>query len=287
MILCVIPNDQEPILDKVQRVVARDLTTALIDEQVDAHVKSTFPGAMTNGDLVIRTVAILHQGGFDSSNTLLTTSLCSDELAKRLGDDFSQVYGNTYLLGGLAGFPFAGNIGFETMALHMPDDGFCFLVYGPHVGITREGVVGSVERTGVELVDDCCRSAIEAYNVLAGNIADDSSEGGALAAFMDLQQKQIQFQMEPFFVNDDRLRNSPHPMRDLPYALYEKQSRLVEEIITTGQPVYAQKQGIALLGGIQINTGPGLSDYFHPLRFDYLNNDAQVVANLLPQLMGS
>ena len=61
-------------------------------------------------------VHALSNKGFTSSNTLLATSLCCDELARNLEDDFIKVYGNNFNLGGLSGFPFAGNTGFGAMA---------------------------------------------------------------------------------------------------------------------------------------------------------------------------
>ena len=39
--------------------------------------------------------------GFENSNTLLATSLCCDELARTLEDDFLDVYGKNFNLGGL------------------------------------------------------------------------------------------------------------------------------------------------------------------------------------------
>ena len=45
------------------------------------------------------------------------------------------------------------------------------------------------------------------------------------------------------------------------------------------------KKGIALLGGIQINTGPGTLDYFHPLSFDYVNTDGEVLEDMLPTIL--
>ena len=53
--------------------------------------------------------------------------LHSDELARNLEDDLNKVYGHNFNLGGLSGFPFAGNTGFGAMSSHVPDDGFCLL----------------------------------------------------------------------------------------------------------------------------------------------------------------
>ena len=52
-----------------------------------------------------------------------------------------------------------------------------------------------------------------------------------------------------------------------------------------GPPLARQRrQGLALLGGIQINTGPDTDDYFHPLRFDYYDSDGNLVGSMLSKL---
>lgn len=79
-----------------------------------------------------------------------------------------------------------------------------------------------------------------------------------------------------------RLSDASDRMRELPYALFDSQDLLVQDIVQTGAG--GTKRGLALLGGIQINTGPDTLDYFHPLRFDYMNNKGELVEDLLPQL---
>lgn len=71
-------------------------------------------------------------------------------------------------------------------------------------------------------------------------------------------------------------------MKELPYALYESQDILVRDIINTGSG--GIKKGLVLLSGIQINTSPETLDYFHPLRFDFYNENGKVVEDLLPSL---
>jgi Limiting CO2-inducible proteins B/C beta carbonyic anhydrases len=80
-----------------------------------------------------------------------------------------------------------------------------------------------------------------------------------------------------------RLTDAANRMIELPYALYDSQDMLVRDIVVTGSK--GIKKGLALLGGIQINTGPDTLDYFHPLRFDYMNNKGEVVEDLLPLLV--
>ena len=77
------------------------------DMKFDAMVQSHFPGAISNKDLVTKTVNLLSSKGYDGQNTLLATSLCCDELARQLEDDFNGIYGNNFNLGGLGTLTFS------------------------------------------------------------------------------------------------------------------------------------------------------------------------------------
>mmetsp|Transcript_12690 Transcript_12690/g.27799 ORF Transcript_12690/g.27799 Transcript_12690/m.27799 type:complete len:307 (+) Transcript_12690:101-1021(+) len=249
------------------------------NEAFDKLVKKNFPGAISNKELATRVVDLLGEKKFDPSNTLLCTSLCADELARVLEDEFVDIYGNNFNLGGLSGFPFAGNTGWGAMSAHVPDDGYCLVIHGPHVGISKEGVIGKVERSGIALVDNCCGSAIAASNYLKGITDGGANITPKLQQFSDFQQGAVQELILPF---GKRLARAEDRMRELPYALYDSQEVLVTDIVNTGKG--SIKKGLALLGGIQINTSPDTLDYFHPLRFDYYDENGNFVEDLLPSL---
>ena len=282
------------------------------NEEFGKLVRQNFPGALSNRELAVRVVELLEEKGMDSDNTLLCTSLCADELARVLEDEFVGVYGNNFNLGGLSGFPFAGNTGWGAMSAHVPDGGYNLVIHGPHVGITKDGVIGKVERSGIALVDNCCGSAIAASNYLKGITDGGANITPKLQQFSDFQQGAVQELILPF---GKRLSRADNRMRELPYALYDSQQVLVDDIVNTGKG--SIKAGLAVLGGIQINTGPDTCklyvanhvriasttnhylsplliycnlqpsstvDYFHPLRFDYYDADGNLVDNMLPYL---
>lgn len=249
------------------------------DTDFDKLVKTNFPGAIANKELVSRVVGLLELKGFTPDNTLLATSVCADELARQLEDDFIGVYGTNFNLGGLSGFPFAGNTGWGAMSAHVPDNGYCLTIHGPHVGITKGGTIGKVERSGIALVDSCCGSAIAASNYLRGITDGSANINPRIQSFSDFQQGAVQELILPFGM---RLARAENRMRELPYALYDSQEVMVNDIVNTGKSNI--KQGLAVLGGIQINTAPDTSDYFHPLRFDYFNENGDLVENMLPYL---
>ena len=250
-----------------------------LDPAFDKLVKANFPGALTNRELATRVVGLLEEKGFTPDNTLLATSVCADELARELEDEFVDIYGTNFNLGGLSGFPFAGNTGWGAMSAHVPDDGYCLTSHGPHVGITKDGVIGKVERSGIALVDNCCGSAIAASNYLKGITNGGAKITTKLQQFSDFQQGAVQELILPF---GKRLNDAENRMKELPYALYDSQDVLVRDIISTGSK--GIKSGLALLSGIQINTSPDTLDYFHPLRFDYYDENGVVVEDLLPSL---
>ena len=265
---------KEPVKDTEADVVPLEETKAV---DIDMVVKEKFPDAISNQDLLTKVVGVLTVKGYTGSNTLLTTSLCCDELARTLEDDFYAVFGKNFNLGGLAGFPFAGRTGFGAMSAHIPDDGYCLIAFGPHVGITKDGLVGKVEREGIKLVDSCCGSAIAASNYLQGITDGGAQISTTIKKFSDFQQNAVQ---ELILPHGCRLLNAKNRMLELPYALYESQNMLMGDIVKGGAG--GLKKGTAVLGGVQINTGPGTSDYFHPLRFDYVDGNGEVIENLLP-----
>lgn len=277
--LNIVVGEDKDIADKVKDVFASGPEE---NKDFEKIVQDHFPGAMSNKDLVTKVSTILASKGYTPGNTLLATSLCCDELARQLEDDFTGIYGNNFNLGGLAGFPFAGNTGFGAMAAHIPDDGYCLTVHGPHVGITAAGYVGKVERSGIALVDTCCGSAIAASGYVQG-----ITDGGAkittnIQSFTDFQQGAVQ---ELILPHGKRLSDAKDRNVELPYALYDSQDLLMRDIIEQGS--LGIKKGLAVLGGIQINTGPDTRDYFVPLRFDFISFRGEVMVDFLQDLTSS
>lgn len=270
------PADEENAFTKVAKL----FKTSPTKTEYDGKITSIFPKALSNEQLETRVVAVLAEKGYTDQNTLLATSLCCDELARQLEDDFVKVYGNNFNLGGLAGFPFAGTTGFGAMSAHIPDDGSCLIVYGPHVGVATTGQVGKVERRGIALVDTCCGSAVAASNYLKSIVEGGMPISAKIQEFTDFQQGVVQ---ELILPHGKRLAEAEDPMVELPYAIYDSQDVLMAEIVKRGAA--GVKNNIALLGGIQINTAPDTLDYFLPLRFDYMNNKGEILEDLLPLIM--
>jgi hypothetical protein len=250
------------------------------NKKFDQTVKSIFPGAVDNYELVKHVTSILvEKKGCRKPNTLLATSLCCDEASRQLEEDFQQVYGRNFNLGGLAGFPWAGQTGFGAMAHHIPEDGHCIVVYGPHVGITQEAVIGKVERAGIACPDECCGSAVAASNYVKQLTHGEALISANIQQFTDFQQGAVQQMILP---HCKRLDDAEDRMKELPYAMFDSQDLLMRKITEPGAG--ATRNGLILLGGVQINTGPTTADYFHPLRFCFMNREGVIVEDLMPDL---
>lgn len=178
-------------------------------------------------------------------------------------------------MGGLAGVPFGGVTAFGAMASHIPDGGACVVVYGPHVGVDSTGKIGTVERRGKSNGGSCCGSAVAAH----GHVLSAGSKICHPTSIVDAQQSFVGNMLMPFA---DRLSAADDGMVELPYALFDAQTELVDRIVQKGAGKVAKSgSAIAVLGGIQINTPNGMTDYFLPLRFDVYDNEAQVVESIM------
>jgi hypothetical protein len=241
-------------------------------------VSDAFPGAMTNAGLVSRVTNYLKGYGYGET-TLLATSLCCDEVSRTLEKDFGKIYGGNFSMGGLAGFPFGGVTSFRAMAVHIPDNGSCLIVYGPHVGIDTDGEVGKVNRHGRHSPNACCGSACAAAGhvgcVLRGEVPEITE---ASMDPLDLEQQYVNMLLQPYAA---RLEKSPEPMVELPLSLYNAQKKLMDRIVEAGCEAVGGDGKIALLGGIQINTPEEESDYFLPLDFLIRNNRNSLIKDFM------
>lgn len=198
--------------------------------------------------------------------TLSWNSICSNEVIQ---------------MGGLAGFPFGGVTSFGAMASHIPDGGSCLVVFGPHVGVDSTGAVGTVERRGRANGGSCCGSAIAASGYVASVSSGDAEKAGPPTVPTDAQQAFVGNMLLPYA---GRLEKANDKMVELPYALYDAQKKMMMDIIKAGCGNVAGEGKIAVLGGIQINTPAGTSDYFKPMSFELYDNSGKLVEELTESL---
>jgi len=141
----------------------------------EATLRREYPGAIPEEEFVRYSKNILQAHGFKETNTLSCVSLCRDELCAPLADlidrawkspflqvpDSSRVLNmHSFLLSSLAGMLFLGKTGMGAAVSHAPQDPTDkrqrFVFYAmPHIGIDHRGILGEVDRPGIEKSHAC------------------------------------------------------------------------------------------------------------------------------------
>jgi hypothetical protein len=248
------------------------------------HVNSSFAGAIPDHRLAKAVNKILEPLGFNDANTLLTTSLCCDEVCRDLEDEFRNIYGPNHNMGGIAGFPFGGATAFGAACHHIPQqpNGRCIILYGPHVGVDYDGVIGRINRRGHNGSGSCCNTAMASLHYVKAVQSGQKIHSPDPSDPIDAQQV---FVDTALMGKADRLENSQAPAEvELPHVLFECIDDLLERIIAKCEKDIPTGTQVALLGGIQINGGEGLPDYFLPKKFNLLDSKGKVVQDLLSNL---
>mmetsp|Transcript_8195 Transcript_8195/g.22248 ORF Transcript_8195/g.22248 Transcript_8195/m.22248 type:complete len:197 (-) Transcript_8195:265-855(-) len=193
-------------------------------------------------------------------------------------------FNQNFHMGGLAGFAFGGVTSFGAMAAHIPQNGHCLIVYGPHVGIDDDGQFGKVHRRGQTESGPCCGSATAAAEYVS-NVHSGKQDVNSIPTHspLDAQQAWVDHCLLPYA---ERLATAQDPDIELPKALFESQDDLMMQIVKEGAKSVGNKDAlIGVLGGIQVNTSIQSHEYFQPLRFDLLNADGEKVDDLLKDLV--
>lgn len=245
--------------------------------------KQTFPGCITAHQLARAMNVILEPKGFEKDTTLLTTSFDCDEVCRDLEDELRSVYGQNFSMGGIGGFPFGGCTAFGAMGHHIPTSGQVVIVFGPHVGIDFDGVIGKVNRRGHEGSGHCCDTAFTGLEYVK------AVKGGSIIHSPDASDP---IDAQQVFINSalmdhsDRLLSASNSEVELPHVMFDCQEALFKRIMAKCLPGdVAKGVKIALLGGIQVNTPLGTPEYFLPKTFTTFDSSGKKESDLLAPLV--
>lgn len=110
LLLCFLPAawSFQPALRPRTSIRPSKLNMQEFDPAFDKVVRKEFPKAISNKQLEESVINALTKKGYEGPNTLLATSLCCDELARSLEDDFLAFFGKNFNLGGLGMYEYAG-----------------------------------------------------------------------------------------------------------------------------------------------------------------------------------
>jgi len=247
------------------------------------NAKSTFPGIVTAHQLARSLDVILEPRGFKKETTLLATSFCCDEVNRDLEDELRDAYGQNFSFGGIGGFPFSGCTAVGALCHHLPKDGQCLIVYGPHVGIDFDGVIGKVNRRGHQGSGACCNTGLASLEyvkaVNEGKIIHSSDPSDPMNA-------QQVFVNAALLEHSDILLQAENPSVELPNVMFDCVDALLKRILDKCLPRdLPLGVPVALLGGVQVNTPEGTPEYFLPKKFTIVNHKGEVVDDLLSELI--
>jgi len=220
-----------------------------------------FPGALPDMVVHARSRDVLSDARFGliPHNTIFGTSICPDEI-NALKGSLNQVmrnyWGKCLPLGGISGIPFTGKTGFKAFSAHVPVDGNVFVVFGPHVGITKEGVMGKYHRRGQRKESTACGAVIGAFNACSHENFQDAEFDPS-----DMQMSLIKEKIAPHV---EKIKKFKDPTALLTHYAYEMVKSATEAVVNTD----FGKGYLVLLGGIQINMPAPHADHFLPIMFE-------------------
>lgn len=147
-----------------------------------------------------------------------------------------------------------------AFASHVPDSGAVFIYYGPHIGITKNGVIGEIHRIGQHKNSGCCGAAKGALNKLLNN---QIVEGHVTE--MDYQMNTIE---QILLKQKDRILKAENALFEATEVIYEAIDNRINELVE--KTTYNCKY-VILMGAVLINSDSDMGSYTSTKRFDVIN----------------
>ncbi|MDP2115344.1 MAG: hypothetical protein Q8K69_14940 [Bacteroidota bacterium] len=197
---------------------------------------------------------IAERESIEMDRIILSTSFCFDELNHHQSKMKLPSEQGTFIMGGLAGYPFVGEIGLSAFADHIPDGGAALFIFGSHVGISRTGEVGKVKRVGQHRHSNTCGALMKVQeHVLSSSIHEIDPA--------DYSQFQTEFLALRLLPMAKEIRNSKVPILKTTHLVYDEIENEILKLIINNKVLQADFP-VYILGGIVINTDEILPNYF-------------------------
>jgi hypothetical protein len=219
---------------------------------------------------------VLQKRGYTPQNTNYAQSVCPEEVNHGKGDItslFAGYLGNLFNLGGLAGMPFTGRTGFAAFSNNVPDDGHCFVLMAPHIGLDPENDFGKFSR-------DSHSSSVACCSAIAGAL-EHCTSGQPPADILDHPED---YQLN-FIINQvDRVKDIILGGRDieentiqadLATQMHRIAKKMLDQIVNVN--FGGKDSTLVVLTGIQINMSNPFDNFFQPRSFYVLQKDTKKV----------
>ncbi len=236
-----------------------------------ALIRRYYPNAIATDDNVNTLIDYVEDVlDLESAQVMLGDSICSDGVNSIQYPVRTAEFLGPFKMGGLGGFPFAGLTGMGALDSHVPDEGAILLYYGPHVGVSRDGVMGEICRAGQTEKSKCCGALIGALNkLIKGTIVDGEMRE------MDHQMSAIE---QILLKQKDRILAAAIPLQEANEVFYEAIDERVQQL--TAQTTHKCKY-IILVGAILINSDSGVGSFTATKRFDVIDLQTKERQSLL------
>lgn len=197
---------------------------------------------------------IAEREGIEMNRIIIATSFCFDELNHQPAKMNLPSSQGTFIMGGLAGYPFVGEIGLTAFSDHIPDGGAALFIFGSHIGISRSGEVGKIKRVGQHRHTNTCGALMMVQeHVLSTTIHQIDA-----ADYSEFQPEFLALRLLP---KAEEIRKSEVPILKTTHLVYYEIEKEILELIQQ-HPTFLNKYPVYILGGIIINTDETLPNYF-------------------------
>jgi hypothetical protein len=230
-----------------------------------------YPKAITTIDSVNKIIDFVeYELDLEPKQVMLADSVCSDDVNSIQYPVRTQEFLGPFKMGGLNGFPFTGLTGMGAFASHVPDEGAVFIYYGPHIGITKDGIIGEIHRIGQSKNSGCCGAAKGALGKLisnqitAGNITE-----------LDYQMNTIE---QILYSQKERVLHAKTPLFEATEIMYEAIDNRINELV---DKTNYKCKFVILVGAILINSDSDMGSFTQVRRFDVIDLSTKTRQNNL------
>ena len=234
-------------------------------------IQKYYPNALTTIDFINKIIDYIEEKlDLEPAQIMFADSICSDDVNSIQYPVRANEFLGPFKMGGLDGFPFTGLTGMQAFASHVPDEGAVFIYYGPHIGISKEGKIGEINRFGQNKPSSCCGAANGALNKLT----DNAIESGHITE-IDYQMNTIE---QILLSQKESILKAEIPLYEATEIIYESIDKRIQELIAATR--YNCKY-IIIVGAILINSDSDVGSFSSTKRFDVIDLKTGVRENLL------
>jgi hypothetical protein len=226
-----------------------------------AIIRRYYPNAITTIDSVNQLIDFIEEKlDIEPSQIMFADSICSDDVNSIQYPVRYHEFLGPFKMGGLDGFPFTGLTGMGAFASHVPDEGAVFIYYGPHIGISKEGVLGEIHRHGQHKASGCCGAAKGALAKLVGG---SITEG--YMSDMDYQMNTIE---QILIRQKERILSAENPLKEATDVIYEAIDKRINELV---EKTKYNCRFVILMGAVLINSDTDMGSFTAARRFDVID----------------